>query len=176
MPGLLKFYSFEELIIKAVAWIDSANSLAMLLYLGLAFILNPWLAFGISLLFHYMWHHYKSLFFNVPFTPVLSLINKDLFQLIAAALALSYLGINGMHLAAVLGMLGFFLFKVGLLRMLWDKIQSRDPQNKLPLNDRTLKTILVRYSLYHNLSQKDIKKIDKHVRSAALDMDKKSKK
>lgn len=157
-------------------WIDSANSLAMLLYLGLAFIIDPWLATGISIFFHYIWHHYKAQFVNVRLTPVLTLINKDLFQLITAAVVLSYFGITGTPLATVLGMLCFFLFKVGLLRMLWERFQSSDPGNKLLPNDRILKEILVRYSLYHNLSEKDIKKIDKHVRNMTLDMDEKSEK
>ena len=175
MPGLLKFYSFEELILKTVAWIDSANSLAMLLYLGLAFIIDPWLATGISIFFHYIWHHYKSRFVNIRLTPVMSLINKDLFQLITAAVILSYLGISGMPLAAVLGMFCFFLFKVGLLRMLWERFQAKDTENQLMLNDMILKEILVRYSLYHNLSKKDITNIDKHVRSMASDMDENQK-
>lgn len=172
MPGLLKFYSFEELILKAVAWIDSANSLAMLLYLGLVFIIDPWLATGISIFFHYIWHHYKSRFVNVQLTPVMSLINKDLFQLVMAAVILSYLGISGMHLATALGLLCFFLFKVGLIRMFWDWLQSRNPKKKLMLNDRVLKEILVRYSLYRNLSRKDIINFDRDVQSMASDIDK----
>lgn len=171
MAGLLKLYSFEQLIFKTVLWIDSANSFAMLLYLGLAFILDPWLAAGTSIFFHYIWHHYKNQFVNVRLTPVLTLINKDLFQLIIAVIVLSYFGITGEPLAAVLGMICFFLFKVGLLRMLWEKFQPKDPGNELLPNDRIFKEILIRYSLYHNLSEKDIKNIDKHVRNRTPDLD-----
>lgn len=173
VPGLMKKYPFEELITKAVVWIDSADSLAMILFFGLAFFINPWIAALIALVFHYWWYHQKSAFVNRIFTPLLSLFNKDFFQLLLAAVVLSFMGITGMYTAVVIGIIYFFLFKIGLLRRFWDWVNAKKESNNLPLNDRVLKMVLVRYSLYENIPPKDIEKLDRQVQKAVLEANKK---
>ena len=173
VPGLMKKYPFEELITKAVVWIDSADSLAMILFFGLAFLINPWIAALIALVFHYWWYHQKSAFVNRIFTPLLSLFNKDFFQLLLAAVVLSFMGITGMYTAVVIGIIYFFLFKIGLLRRFWDWVNAKKESKNLPLNDRVLKMVLVRYSLYENMPPKDIEKLDRQVQKAVLEANKK---
>ncbi len=172
----MKIYPFEDLIGKAVTWIDSADSLAMILFFGLAFFINPWIAAGLSLLFHYWWYHQKSALVNIPTTPVLKLINQDFFQLLMASVVLSFMGISGMYTAVVLGIITFFLYKIGLLRRLWDRFDAKKVNGKLPLNDRTLKMVLVRYSLYQNMPPKEVEKLDRYVQQAVIDYHKKNKK
>src|SRR5690625_6725676 len=70
---------------------------------------------------------------------------------------------KGNYLATLLGLVSFFLFKVGLLRMLWDRIPSIGSKRKLPLNDKTLRVILTQYASRHNISQKHITKIDQQI-------------
>jgi hypothetical protein len=173
VPGLLDKYDFETLIKKAVTWIDSADSLALILYFVLAFLVNPWIAAGIALGFHALWYHKKSAFVNIVMTPVLSFFNMDFFQLLLAALVLSYMGMSGMYTAVVLGIIFFFLFKVGLLRRGWDKLQDKTSDEKLPLNDRVLKMVLIRYSIYQNMPPKEVEKLDKHVQDAVIKFNKK---
>ena len=173
VPGLMKKYPFEELITKAVVWIDSADSLAMILFFGLAFLINPWIAALIALVFHYWWYHQKSAFVNRIFTPLLSLFNKDFFQLLLAAVVLSFMGITGMYTAVVIGIIYFFLFKIGLLRRFWDWVNAKKESKNLPLNDRVLKMVLVRYSLYENMPPKDVEKLDRQVQKAVLEANKK---
>ena len=176
VPGLLKKYSYEDLITKSVAWIDSADSIAMLLYFALAFTVNPWIAIITAPLFHYWWYHNKSAFVNIPFLTVVNLINKDLFQLLIAAVALSFMGISGMYLAVSFGILYFFLFKVSLLRRLWDKLDQSSKKDKLPLNDRVLKMVLIKYALYENMPPVEIERLENHVRQAVIDFNTKKKK
>ncbi len=176
VPGLLKKYSFEDLIVKAVTWIDSADSISMLLFFVLAFTTNAWIAAVAAFVFHYWWYHNKSAFVNTVFTSVISLINKDFVQLLIAAVALSFMGINGMYLAVTFGIIYFFLFKIGLLRRFWDKLDSAKSTEKLPLNDRVLKMILVRYSLYENMPPVEVEKLDQHVQQAVSDFNAKKKK
>lgn len=174
VPGLMKSYSFEELISRAVTWIDSADSLSMLLYFILIPFLNVWVAALIVLLFHYFWYHQKSAFVVIYFTPLLSLFNRDFFQLLAAAVALSFLGIYGMYAATGIGIIYFFLFKLGLLRRLWDRIDLRkNADYALPLNDRVLKMILIRYSLYENVPPPEIERMDRQVQKAVIERNKK---
>ncbi len=173
VPGLLDKYDFETLIKKAVTWIDSADSLALILYFVLAFLINPWIAAGIALGFHVLWYHKKSAFVNIVMTPILSFFNMDFFQLLLAALVLSYMGMTGMYTAVVLGIIFFFLFKVGLLRRGWDKLQDKKSDKKLPLNDRVLKMVLIRYSIYQNIPPKEVEKIDEHVQDAVLKFNRK---
>lgn len=173
VPGLLDKYDFETLIKKAVTWIDSADSLALILYFILAFLVNPWIAAGIAFGFHAFWYHKKSAFVNIMMTPILSFFNRDFFQLLLAALVLSYMGMSGMYTAVVLGIIYFFLFKVGLLRRGWDKLQDKTSDEKLPLNDRALKMVLIRYSIYQNMPPKEVEKLDKHVQDAVIKFNKK---
>lgn len=173
VPGLLEKYDFETLIKKAVTWIDSADSLALMLYFALAFLINPWIAAGIALGFHAFWYHKKSAFVNIVMTPILSFFNMDFFQLLLAALVLSYMGMSGMYTAVVLGIIFFFLFKVGLLRLGWNKLQDKKSAKKLPLNDRVLKMVLIRYSMYQNMPPKEVEKLDRHVQEAVLKFNKK---
>jgi len=175
VPGLLKKYSFEELIAKSVVWIDSADSLALIIYFLLAYITDVWIAAGAAFLFHYVWYHQKSAFVNIVFTPLLSLFNRDFFQLLLAAVVLSFMGISGMYAAVIVGMVYFFLFKIGLLRRLWDWIEVKRDVKKLPLNDRVLKMVLIRYSLYENMPPPEIEKLDKQVQEAVLERNKKKK-
>ncbi len=176
VPGLMKIYSFEDLIDKAVTWIDSADSLAMIIFFALAYLINPWVAAAVALVFHYLWYHQKSAFVTIALTPVLKFLNKDFFQLLIAAVALSFMGIYGMYTAVSIGIVLFFLFKIGLLRRLWDKLESNSKIGKLPLNDRTLKMVLVRYSLYQNMAPKEVEKLDRHVQQAIIDYNQKRKK
>ena len=173
VPGLLDKYDFETLIKKAVTWIDSADSLALILYFGLAFLINPWIAAGIALGFHAFLYHKKSAFVNIVMTPVLSFFNRDFFQLLLAALVLSYMGMTGMYTAVVLGIIFFFLFKVGLLRRGWDKLQDNKSGKKLPLNDRVLKMVLIRYSIYQNMPPKEVERLDRHVQDAVITFNRK---
>lgn len=175
-PGLLKKYSYEDLIRKSVTWIDSADSLAMFLYFILAFTVNPWIPIILAPLFHYWWYHQKSAFVNTIFTPFFNIINKDFVQLIVAAFALSFMGIYGMYLAVTFGIIYFFLFKVGLLRRLWDRMDKSREKGKLPPNDRVLKMVLVRYSLYQNMPPVEVESLERHVRQAVVDFNTKNKK
>jgi hypothetical protein len=177
VPGLLKEYDYENLITKAVAWIDSADSLALILYFSLAYTVNVWAAATVALLFHYAWYQQKSGFVNIVFTPVLTIINKDLFQIALAAVALSFMGIYEMYIELVIGIICFFLFKVGLLRRLWDRFdRSKTRKRKgLPLNDRVFKMILIRYALYENMPPPEAERLERHVEQAVIDFNTRKK-
>lgn len=176
VPGILKKHSFESLIKKAIQWIDSADSLAMLLYLGLAFILNPWLAAGITLVFHLWWYFKKSAFVSVGFTPYLRFLNHEFVQLLVACVLLSLMGMNGMYAALILGIIFFFLFKIGILRRLWDKFDKKQEKDRLPLNDRVLKMLLVRYSIKENIAPAEVQRMEQHVQEAVIKFNSKKKK
>lgn len=175
VPGLLKKYSFEDLISKAVTWIDSADSMAMLLYFLLAFVTDTWLAALIAFLFHYWWYHKKSAFVNIVLTPLVKVLNHDLLQILIAAVVLSYMGISGMYLAVTIGIIYFFLFKVSLLRRLWDKIDSGRTGDKLPLNDRVLKMVLIRYAVYEDMPPVEVEQLDNRIRQAVIEFNQKKK-
>lgn len=176
VPGILEKYSFESLIRKSIAWIDSADSLGMMVYFGLAFLIDPWLAAGITLLFHAGWYFKKSAFVSLFLTPVLKVVNHEFFQLLLAGILLSLMGMRGMYLALGFGILFFFLFKLGLLRRLWDKLDKRNMKGKLPLNDRVLKMLLVRYSIKEDIAPREVQRLEDHVQEAVIKFNSKFKK
>jgi hypothetical protein len=176
VPGLLKKYSFEALIRKSITWINSADSLGMILYFILAYIVSPWLAAGITLVFHVWWYFSKSAFVSVSLTPALSFLNHEFVQLFIAGVVLSLMGMNGMYLALGFGILFFFLFKIGLMRRFWDMIDKKRKGDRLPLNDRALKMLLVRYSMKENIAPGDVQRLEEHVQEAVIKFNSKKKK
>jgi hypothetical protein len=176
VPGILDKYSFEWLIRKSVIWVNSADSLGMILYFTLAFTVNPWIAAISTLVFHMWWYFSKSAFVSLSLTPFLSFLNHEFVQLLIAGVALSFLGMNGMYLALGFGILYFFLFKLGLMRRLWDRLDKKKSGDKLPLNDRVLKMLLVRLSMKENMAPGDIQKLEDHVQEAVIKFNTKKKK
>ena len=176
VPGLLEKYSFESLIRKSIVWINSADSLGMILFFILAFIINPWIAAALTFLFHGWWYFSKSAFVSVSLTPVLSVLNHEFVQLLIAGVALSFMGMNGMYLALGLGTLIFFLFKLGLMRRVWDKVDKKKKSKQLPLNDRVLKMLLVRLSIKENIAPDDVQLLEDHVQEAVIKFNSKKKK
>jgi len=176
VPGLLEEYSFESLIRKAITWINSADSLGMILYFILAYLVTPWTAAVLTLLFHGWWYYSKSAFVSLSLTPVLSFLNHEFVQLLIAGVVLSFMGINGMYLALGFGVVFFFLFKLGLLRRLWDMFDKKKKSDRLPLNDRVLKMILVRLSMKEDIAPGDIQKLENHVQEAVIKFNTKKKK
>lgn len=176
VPGILDKYPFEDLIKKAINWIDSADSLALLIYFALAFTTNAYTAALIAMVFHVWWYFNKSAFVNLPMTPFLGFINNEVLQVIVAGVALSFMGIEGMYMALTIGIIYFFLFKIGLLRRLWDKLDGKRNNDQLPLNDRVLKMVLIKYSIYEDLSPPHIKKLEDHVKEAVIEFNTKKKK
>src|SRR5690625_5829195 len=46
VPGLLQRYDYKELILSAVAWIDSTDSLSLILFFILVFLIPVWPEIG----------------------------------------------------------------------------------------------------------------------------------
>lgn len=176
VPGILEKYSFESLIRKSIVWINSADSLGMVLFFILAFIINPWIAAAITFLFHGWWYFSKSAFVSLSLTPILSFLNYEFVQLLIAGVALSFMGMNGMYIALGFGTLIFFLFKLGLMRRLWDKLDKKKKSKQLPLNDRVLKMLLVRLSIKENIAPNDVQRLEDHVQEAVIKFNSKKRK
>ena len=176
VPGILEKYSFESLIRKSITWINSADSLGMVLYFILAYTTNPWISAALTFVFHVWWYFTKSAFVSVSLTPVLSFLNNEFIQLLIAGVVLSLMGINEMYLALSFGILFFFLFKLGLMRRLWDSISSQKKSDRLPLNDRVLKMLLVRISMKENIAPSDVQRLEDHVQEAVIKFNTKKKK
>lgn len=176
IPGILKKHTFESLIHKSILWIDSTDSIAMLLYFALAFTINPWIAAAITLGFHIWWYFKKSAFVSLSLLPVLRVVHNEFVQLLTAGLLLSLMGINGMYLALFFGVIFFFLFKIGLLRRFWDRFDKKKANDKLPLNDRVLKMLLVKYSMKENIAPQEVQRLEKHVQDAVIKFNTKKKK
>jgi len=158
VPGLLKEYSLENIIEEADAWVKSANGLALMLYFILVYAsLNSLVATGISLVFYFAWYFNTSVFVNVIATPVTKVLNKDgvVYTLSAIFLigmtfndVISEYGIIIEFSAVWYGLALFFLYKVGLLKMLVDFVRSKFVATKKVLRqDRILNMLLIRYGM-----------------------------
>jgi hypothetical protein len=158
VPGLLKEYSLEKIIEEADACVKSPNGLALMLYFILVYAsLNPLVATGISLVFYFAWYFNTSVFVNVASTPVAKILNKDgvVYTLSAIFLigmtfndVISEYGIIIEFSAVWYGLALFFLYKVGLLKMLVDFVRSKFGATKnVSRQDRILNILLIRYGM-----------------------------
>ncbi len=168
VPGLLDRHEYEKLVMDAVTWIESTDSLALILYFALVFWMPGWIAAILALGFWFWWFYNKSAFVNITLTPLMKLFNHDAFQIGLAAIALSFLGIMGYYQAVLFGIIYFFLFKVGLLRLMIDRMMSKREIKGLPLNDRVFKMVLVRYSIYEDLTSHEVSGIEEGLKEAVL--------
>lgn len=166
-PGLLKKRSLEQLVEEAIAWVRSADSLAMTLLLVLLLFLHPVLAAVVAVAFHFFWYRSKSAFVTIYLGKVLKFMNSDGYMLITALLILSYLGMNDQYFAAVVGLMFFFLLKLSLLKRLWDKM-DRPREGKLTLNDRVFKMILIKYGMHFNVEPTEVKQMEQTFNDVAL--------
>lgn len=172
VPGLLKKVPLDVLIKDARAWVRSADSLSLTLLLGMLFYINPWLAALATVAFHWLWYNYKSAIANRWFGTLFSLMNTDGYQLLIALVVLSLFGMWGNYLALGMGIAFFFVFRLGLLNKLWNKLTAK---RSLTLNDRMLKMLIVKYAMYEDVAPKTVQDMEEQFKQAALDIKNKRK-
>ncbi|MBO6523823.1 MAG: hypothetical protein JJ971_08365 [Balneolaceae bacterium] len=156
-PGLLKKYPLERIIKEADAWVKSADGLSLLLFFLLVYVsVTPWIAALISIAFFMIWYFNTSAFLFLSASPVIKLITTDGFAYLASSVLLMGIAFNefisayGLSVdfsALWIGLLLFFLFKVGLLRLLIRFIQSRGTNSGIEIQDRVLNMLLIRYGM-----------------------------
>lgn len=166
-PGLLKKYDLSVLIKDALAWVRSADSLSLTLLMVLLFLVNPWLAALATLSFHWIWYNFKSSLVNRYFGKLFSYMNKDAYLLVIAFVGLSMLGIQEQYLALGIGVIFFFLLKIGLLNMLWDRLSATNTQ-KLTLNDRVLKMVIIKYAIYEEMAPPSVQTMEDRIRQMTI--------
>lgn len=167
-PGLLDQVSLEALIKEAQAWVASPGSLSLIILYALLFVINPWLAAPIVLGFHWFWHHYKSGFVIRGAGNFLRFLNSDGFLFVIAFFALSVLGFQQQYTATGIGILFFFLMKLGLLRKAWEKLEESRKPDELTLNDRVLKMVIIKRGMYEDRAPSDIEKMEERFKDLAL--------
>ena len=160
VPGLLKEHSLEKIIRQADDWVQSSNGLSLFLYLLLAFIgLDPVLTFGISLVFFLFWYVNTSAFVSVIFSPLVKLLNLDGFVYVVSTAVLIYLAWQEQFTALWLGIVLFFLFKVGLLNLILKLYSSKKESSKPQMNDRVLNMLLIRYGMKEGLMPEKVQEM-----------------
>ncbi len=159
VPGLLKERPLEKLVEEAIAWVRSADSLAMTILLLLLLVIHPIFAAIVAVAFHFFWYRSKSAMVTIYLGKVLKFMNSDGYMLITSLVIISAVGMNGQILAAGVGLIFFFLMKLGLLKRLWDKIDE-GVEKELTLNDRVFKMILIKYGMHYNLAPTQVQNME----------------
>jgi hypothetical protein len=158
VPGLLKKYPVERIIEEADAWVKSSDGMALMLFFLLVYMsLSPLLATLISLVFYLFWYFNTGFFVNVTATPLAKILYKDgVIYTVSAILligislndTISSMGLQVDFYALWYGLGLFFLFKVGLLRLLIEFLRSRFfGKPTVAKEDRVLNMLLIRYGM-----------------------------
>jgi hypothetical protein len=160
IPGLLKKHDLEVIIKNADHWVASPNGLSLILYLIFALLgLNAFLAAGIALLVFLFWYYNTSAFVTPMLNFLARLFHFDGFLYVSEAATLIYLSMQGNQTAMWIGLGLFFLFKVGLLKMLLTWISTKGKKTVVSRQDRILNMLLVRYGIKEGLYSGDIQKM-----------------
>lgn len=157
VPGLLTEYPLEDLVRKADDWLKSADGLSLFLYFILVYCsVTSSVAAVISMAFFLFWYFNTSAFVTPVLSPVMKVITNDgvvymvtAFLLIGISFndTLQQYGINVEFQALWYGIALFFLFKVGLLRLLIRFMYSRRQLEGPQMQDRILNMLLIRYGM-----------------------------
>ncbi|RNC79938.1 MAG: hypothetical protein ED557_12450 [Balneola sp.] len=160
-PGLLKRIPLERLIKEADAWVKSSDGLSLFLYFLLVYVtVSPLIACLISLAFFMLWYFNTSAFLNLVSSPIVKLLTTDGFVYVASSILLmgfafntsiASWGINVEFDALWYGLGLFFLFKVGLMRLLIRFIQSKAGKAAIEMPDRILNMLIIRYGMRHGI-------------------------
>lgn len=174
VPGLLKNRPLERIIQEADAWVKSSDGFSLMLFFILAFFgVTPWLAAIISLAFYFLWYFNTGVFVNVTSTPLAKLLNKD--GVVYGVSALFLIGISfgevtsGMGLsvdfsAIWYGLILFFLYKVGLLRLLIEFVRKKFfGLPEVSKEDRILNMLLIRYGMKYGILTGEVDEMEKEL-------------
>lgn len=152
IPGLLKKHEIGKIIKNADHWVGSCNGISLILYLVLVLLgVDAFLSAGIALLFFLFWYYNTSAFVTPVLNVAARLFHFDGFLYVATAASLIYLSMQGGLTATWVGLGLFFLFKVGLLKMLLTWISSKRSAQKATRQDRILNMLLLRYGIKEGL-------------------------
>lgn len=152
IPGLLKKHEIEKIIKNADHWVGSCNGISLILYLVLVLLgADAFISAGIAFLFFLFWYYNTSAFVTPVLNAVARLFHFDGFLYVATAASLIYLSMQGNQTSMWVGLGLFFLFKVGLLKMLLTWISSKRSAQKAARQDRILNMLLVRYGIKEGL-------------------------
>lgn len=156
-PGLLKQYPLERIVKEADAWVKSADGISLFLFFLLAYMsVSPLISFLASIAFFLLWYFNTSVFINLTSSPIIKMLTNDGFvYTVAGALLIgiamldtfSNFGLSVEFEALWYGLVLFFLFKVGLLRLFIKLIQSKTSMPAVELQDRVLNMLLIRYGM-----------------------------
>lgn len=174
VPGLLKNRPLERIIHEADAWVKSSDGFSLMLFFIIAFLgVAPWIAAAVSLAFYFFWYFNTGVFVNVISTPLAKLLNKDGVVYGVSALFLIGISINeitaGMGISVEFnaiwyGLILFFLYKVGLLRLMIEF--SRKSFFGLPevsKEDRILNMLLIRYGMKYGILTGKVNEMEKEL-------------
>ncbi|MEX0685397.1 MAG: hypothetical protein WD267_01480 [Balneolales bacterium] len=170
-PGLFKKHNLGEIIADAEVWIRSADSLSIMIFMLLLAADNLYLAvFGV-LVFLPVWHLNKSAFITYGSTGLLRLIDNEFFLVLLSIIVLSWMGMTEQYVSLAVGFLFFIFLKFGLYRKLIE--YAFNNPNKLPLNDRALKMVVVKYAMYEGESTNDVQAMESQIHRLISDNKKK---
>ena len=94
-----------------------------------------------------------ALLVNRLFSPFLRFMDHVGVQAGLYIITLSVLGASGFHMGVITGLLGFILFRWGLIEKLFKVLFQwfRQKFYPLPYPDQILKSLMIRYALYHRI-------------------------
>lgn len=147
IPGLLEKYPLEKLIREADSWLKSADMLSLYLFFVLILAGSGALVAAIASVIFYLLWYFNTGAMVMPFAgPLIKILQMDGVVYTLSGAALIYFSFTGAMAAMWTGILLFFLFKVGLLRLGVQYLMKEREKGTLRA-DKVLNMLLIRYGM-----------------------------
>ncbi len=154
-----------RLFSQAGIWMRSADTACAFCLVFLLLAASPAQAVLASIALYFLW---KAIVPVLVFPLVIrffSFLSAAWVQGLLYILILSWLGAGGMIASVVVGLVGFVLLRWGIVRALIDRIPAGGggSDRRLPIADRVLKSLLVRYAISFRITLPSTKEFERRI-------------
>jgi len=142
------------LLSRAGSWFRSADAISTTALAVLLLMMPPMPAVLATLVLYLLWDLYSPQFVFIPLVRLLSVLSLAGVQGVLYVLIVSWLGAGGQVISATVGLVGFILFRWGLIRKALSPVSDKlaGSHNSLPKQDRILRTLILRYAISMRLT------------------------
>ena len=155
----------EVQLALADTWIRTPHTLSLwLLPLGILYYdPSQWGIIVVS--FFLIWQIIAPALVNRSLSPLIKLLDAAVMQSILYASTMSILAMSGQYYATMIGLLGFILFRWGVLSYLTRPIVIRcwESMYKLPAADHVLRAFIIRGALHYGITLSDFEDIEQKI-------------
>lgn len=152
--AVIERVGIASLLSRAGSWFRSADAFSTIALAVLLLIMPPFPAALFTLALYLLWDAFSPQFVFIPLVRLLSVLSIAGVQGVLYVLVVSWLGAGDQIISAIVGLIGFVLFRWGIIRKLISPVSDKlaGSAESLPKQDRILRTLILRHAIAMRLT------------------------